>query len=88
MTGVGMLRAPQQVVGSRVLWVECDADAAAGMEVELSVAGHVLLRARLLADAQDGRYLLGTAMAKSTVGSTVSVVFHLSGGTLLSFGWQ
>ena len=71
-----------------MLWVECDADAAAAMEVELSAAGHVLLRARLLADAQDGRYLLGMTMAESTVGSTVSVVFHLSGGTLLSFGWQ
>jgi hypothetical protein len=91
MAGVGTLHAPKLLVASRVLWVECDDDAAATMEVEISVVGKATHSARLLVEPKQGdgrRHLLETSLPEAAVGAEASLVFHLRGGTLFSFGWQ
>eukprot|EP01043_Picozoa_sp_COSAG02_P057385 COSAG02_NODE_6958_length_3263_cov_1.464286_4_plen_128_part_00 len=91
MAGVGTLHAPKLLVASRVLWVECDDDAAATMEVEISVVGKATHSARLLVEPKQGdgrRHLLETSLPEAVVGAEASLVFHLRGGTLFSFGWQ
>jgi hypothetical protein len=59
--------------------------------VEVSVVGQATQRGRLLAEPQQGdgrRYLLEATLPEAAVGTEASLVFHLRGGTLLSFGWQ